>query len=180
MQFKIRRPTLGAIVYDDADGARVDSILVDVVGDLRRAGVRLSGAVQRNSDGGDRSRCDMRLEDLGSGRLIEISERRGPEARGCRLNHLALEDAVGLATASIEAGADLLIVNKFGKREAEGRGFLPLVGMAIERSAAVLIAVSASNIAAWNDFSAGLDERLPADRDAVRNWCGRLLTLATA
>ncbi|MBU2583129.1 MAG: DUF2478 domain-containing protein [Alphaproteobacteria bacterium] len=170
----IQRPTIGTIVYDDADGPRVDSILAEVVCELRRSGVRLAGAVQHNSDGGDRSCCDMRLEDLGTGRLIEISERRGPEARGCRLNHLALEDAVGLATASIEAGADLLIVNKFGKREADGRGFLPLVGMAIERSTAVLIAVSASNIAAWNDFAAGLDERLPVDMEAARNWCRSL------
>jgi hypothetical protein len=57
---------------------------------------------------------------LPEGAILRISQVLGPQARGCRLVPAALETAVVLVVAGLSCGADLLIVNKFGKHEAEG------------------------------------------------------------
>lgn len=100
---------LGAIVYSAEQSAAADAVLTSVARVLAGAEYRLAGAVQHNPSRPDRCRCDMVLEDLATGELIAISEDRGPEARGCRLNPAALEQLVGAAAASLERGADLLI-----------------------------------------------------------------------
>jgi nucleoside-triphosphatase THEP1 len=128
---------LGAIVYG-AEQAAADAVLTSVARVLAGLGTRLAGAVQHNPSRPDRCRCDMVLEDLATGEIIAISEDRGPEARGCRLNPAALEQLVGAAAASLERGADLLIVNRFGKREAEGRGFRAIIETAVTSGVPVL------------------------------------------
>ena len=168
-------PAIAVIVYEDAEGGRVDDVLEQVARMLRESGNRLAGAVQHNTEAGDRCRCDMTLEDLATGRRIDISEKRGPEARGCRLDSFALEDMVGRVTASLSNEAQLLIVNRYGKREAAGHGFRSAIEAAIEMRLPVLSAVSRTNLSAWAGFTASLDDRLPADTDAVLDWCERNL-----
>ena len=103
---------LGAIVYSAEQSAAADAVLTSVARVLAGLDTRLAGAVQHNPTRPDRCRCDMVLEDLATGEIIAISEDRGPEARGCRLNPAALEQLVGAAAASLERGADLLIINR--------------------------------------------------------------------
>lgn len=164
-------PKLAAVVYEAGRGGDGDGVLAEVARALRGSGLRLAGAVQHNRPAPDRCRCDMVLEDLASAVTVEISENRGPEARGCRLNPAALEEIVGLAGTAVEHGAQLLIVNKFGKREAEGRGFRQVIEQAIERGTPVLVAVSAENLAAWAAFADGFDARLPFDAQLITAWC---------
>ncbi len=167
-------PRLAAILYGEGEGPRIDDLLVEIVAALRSRDFQLAGAIQHNTDGGDRCRCDMTLEDLSSGHRIDISERRGPEARGCRLDSFALEESVGLVTHSLSDGRDLLVVNRFGKREAEGHGFRQAIEKAMELGVPVLVAVSVSQQAAWEKFTAPFAERLPADASDVVSWCERL------
>ena len=54
---------------------------------------------------------------------LRISQDRGKWARGCRLDAGSLELAVAQVASALDVGADLMIINKFGKHEAEGRGF---------------------------------------------------------
>ncbi len=169
------QPILGALVYDTGSGGAADILLADTTRTLTSRGFRLAGAIQHNIAGDDGCLCDMTLEDLTSGSLISISEKRGPLARGCRLDTAALEHVVGLATGAVEGGADMLIVNKFGKREAEGHGLRQVIEAAVGRGIPVLVAVSAGNLAAWNDFTGGLDTRLPLDPQYVATWCADVL-----
>lgn len=162
---------IAAVVFYASEGAHADTLLKDVADGLKSGGARLAGAVQHNTHNGDRCRCDMTLEDLTSGRLVKISEDRGPEARGCRLDSSALEEIVGLVSASLEASPDIVIINKFGKREAEGSGFRSTIEQALEAGIPVVVAVNAANIDAWNFFTGGLDVRLPPDRKAIGAWC---------
>ena len=163
-------PALAAIVYAEGDGPRVDNLLAEVSRALRLSGTRLAGAGQHNTDGGDRCRCDMTLEDLSSGRRVDISEKRGPEARGCRLDSFALEEVVGLVGASLATDPELVILNRFGKREADGAGFRPVIEDALARGVAVLVAVSKGNVAAWDTFAAALDRKLDIDAVSVIEW----------
>lgn len=182
MSLRIEDPALGsggavpiaAVIYGQGDGARADTVLSAVADELASQGMRLSGAVQFNTHNGDRCRCDMMLKDLATGRRVEISEFRGPEARGCRLNPVALEEIVGHVCASLEHGADLLIINKFGKREAEGRGFRQPIELALSYGIPVLVAVNEEHLHDWRSFADGLDCMLPLDAIEILCWCANI------
>lgn len=145
---------LTAIRYET--GAEIENLLAGVADDMKTCGYRLAGFVLRGSASESRSNRDMVLEDLATGRLFNIAEDRGPGARGCKLDVSALLTAGELAAAAIESGADMLILNKFGKTEHEGGGLRPLIGRAIDLGVPVLIAVPQRNWASWEDFSDGL------------------------
>lgn len=148
-----------------------DGLLGDVARILAARGWPLAGAVQINTDAGPSRSCHMDLEVLSGARRIRISQDLGAHARGCRLDADALETAVAMAEWVLERGAALVIVNKFGKQELEGRGFRPLIGQALAAGVPVLTAVSGAKRAGFDQFHGGLGTELPADREAVLGWC---------
>lgn len=157
-----------------AEHGACDRLLWAAAEALNGRGWRLAGAVQINSDSGDGLASDMDLLVLGGERRLRISQNLGAHARGCRLDPDALETAVGLAERALDAGARLLIVNKFGKQEADGRGFRPLIGRALSEGVPVLTAVNAGHRAGFEAFAEGMGAELPARLEDVLAWCGRI------
>lgn len=146
-----------------------DRFLADLVADLAAAGLRLAGTVQTNPLQQGRARCDMDLRVLPDGPVLRISEERGELARGCRLDTDALEQAVVEVAGRLD-GADLLVLNKFGKHEAEGRGLVTVIAAALERGLPVLVGVNGLNLPALRAFAGDFLVELPPDRRAVRAW----------
>ena len=163
-----------------AAGARLDAVLAGVAATLIAEGWMLAGALGEAPEE-DAEKCApapparMMLRLLPEGQLLLISQALGAHAAGCRLDTQALEGAVGLAEAALDvmpgARPALLIVNRFGKTEAAGRGFRPLIGRALAEDIPVLIAVSAANMAAFLAFTEGYGKPLPADIGQVLAWC---------
>jgi len=163
-----------ALVYTDSEAA--DQALRTIALTLLERGCRLAGLVQHNTPRPGRSRCDMMLEELSSGALLGISQDRGPLARGCALDVGQLLQAMQIVRAGLGQRPDLVILNKFGKTEAEGAGFRPLIGEALEAGLPLLIAVPWRNIESWRLFAGPLArelelEALPRDGEAL---CDRL------
>ncbi len=77
---------------------------------------------------------------------------------------------MGHAQARFDAGADAVIINKFGKHEAEGRGFRELIAAALEAEVPVLVGTNALNLPAFLDFTQGLAEALPPEPEALWDW----------
>ncbi len=150
-----------AIVY--ADKRRVDPIFGAVVDYLTGQGLKLAGYVQRAADGTDGEKCDVVLENIQSKERISISEKRGPLARGCKLDVGELLRAAMTAAQVLEQKPDLIVINKFGKTEAEGGGFRSLIVDSISRGVPVLIAVPDRNLESWNLFSDGLANNQPLE-----------------
>lgn len=130
---------------------------------------RLAGTVQRDVPRPDRTLCDMDLVVLPDGPVFRINQDRGEAARGCRLDGGALEEAV-VAVAARLAGAEALVVNKFGKLEAQGRGYVPLIAEAMARDLPVLVGVNGLNLPDLLAFCDGMAIALPADAHAVADW----------
>ncbi len=152
-----------------------DRLLADLARRLGDAGVPVAGAVQHNVETGDGTPCEMDLFVLAGGQTIRISQNLGPMSSGCRLDPVGLEKAVGLVEANLRAGTvRLLIVNKFGKQEAEGRGFRPAIGLALAEGVPVLTSVGRGNRAAFDAFTGGEAEPVPADPAAMLDWCRRV------
>jgi nucleoside-triphosphatase THEP1 len=146
-----------------------DLFLAQVVESLQGR-LRMSGTVQTNTARADRQKCDMDLRLLSSGEVLRISEDRGALARGCTLDTSVLAQAV-VATEAALPCADILIVNKFGKTEAEGGGFAPLIGAAICMDLPVLVGVNGLNLPAFEGFADGLATALPTNIPTVIDWC---------
>ena len=146
-----------------------DALLAEVVARIRARGMVPAGTVQTNPPCEGRDTCDMDVHVLPDGPVLRISQNLGAHARGCRLDSAALETAVAEAAARLD-GADLLVVNKFGKQEAEGRGFVPVIAAALDRGLPVLVGVNALNLPAFEVFAADLARPLPADPDAMALW----------
>lgn len=152
----------------------IDRELWDFAGRLQARGFNLAGVVQTNSERPGSQHCDMDVRVLPGGPVIRINQVLGEESRGCRLNPTALEEAVALVEAGLERSPDLLIINKFGKHEAEGRGFRPLIAEALARDVPVLLGVNGLNHAAFKEFSGGYAEEVAADATALAVWFEQL------
>lgn len=158
---------LGYLSLEEA--GETNRLLVEAAERLTQSGFALAGAVQINVPRTDRSRSDMMLQVLGSERLLKISVDNGAGAKGCRLDTSALEAAVMLVAAKMPQ-AQGLIVNKFGKQEAEGRGFAGLVTDALSRGLPVLCGVAPVQRAGFERFAEGLAVALPPDAKAIAAW----------
>lgn len=152
-----------------------DQVLAGVVARLADMGWSLAGVVQINTDHADPGRaCHMDLDVLQDRARIRISQDLGAMSRGCRLDPSALETAVGLVEAALQGGPRLLVVNKFGKQEIDGRGFRPVIGQAMAAGVPVLTTVSQGNLEGFQAFAEGLGQALPPDEGAVLDWVRRL------
>ena len=148
-----------------------DALLADVARALLAEGRRLAGVVQVNTIFDPARPCHMDLDVLTGGGRVRISQNLGPLAKGCRLDPSGLESAVGLVQAALEAAPSLLVINKFGKQELDGRGFRPLIGQALGMGVPVLTSVAPRNTPAFLEFAEGMAEALPPDEAAILAWC---------
>lgn len=153
------------------DDGQANVLLADLAATLRAEGVVLAGVVQVNEEVGEGRPCHMDLHILGRTESVRISQDLGPHSQGCRLNAAGLERAVGMVAAQMEAGAALLLVNRFGKQEAEGRGFRPLIGQALAAGMPVVIAVADGHIKRFEAFESGMGTQLHPSRDSVLAFC---------
>lgn len=159
------------IAYVTLQGrGRTDELIASAAERLTAKGLRLAGTVQSNHDRPDRKKCDMDLRVLPDGPTVRISEDRGELARGCILDSGALEQTVFEVERRLD-GADILIVNKFGKRESEGKGLAPVIAEALHRDIPVLVGVNGLNLAAFLAFAGEEIEGLATCPDIVTDWC---------
>ena len=148
----------------------VDRILAQTAAALMAAGLKLAGVVQTNSENCDIGLCDMDVRVLPDGPVFRISQSLGKEAKGCRLDPGALEQAVGAVAASLEDGPDLLIINKFGKHEADGRGFRPLIAEALARNIPVVLGVSKLSQRSFDEFTGGAATYIAPNEESLMAW----------
>jgi nucleoside-triphosphatase THEP1 len=147
-----------------------DALLTQAADRLLGKGMRVQGIVQINTHRPDCHKCDMDVRVLPDGPVIRISQSLGPEARGCRLDTAALEGAIHEVRRRVGDGAEVLILNKFGKHEAEGRGFRDLIAQALMNGIPVITAVSSLNLEAFLKFTDGFAVQIDAVEGAVCAW----------
>lgn len=159
------------IAYTMAPGrGDTDRILFQLAQRLIQAGLTPCGTVQINTERSDGHKCDMDVQVLPKGPVIRISQSLGKAARGCRLDPDALELSVALTEAALVAGADFLIVNKFGKHEAEGRGFRAAIATALEQGIPVLVGLNQLNKDAFLEYVGGVGRALDPQVDCLETW----------
>jgi hypothetical protein len=113
----------------------------------------------------------MYVKDLLGGDEIKISLDRGNEARGCRLDPDAFARIDAWVEHAVLERVDLLIINKFGKEEAHGRGLRPVIADTLIAEIPLVIGVSTQNLHAFLTFVGDSAARLRPDIEAITAWC---------
>lgn len=164
---------LAAIVYRPEDDA--DSLLRDFAIALIHKGHKLGGLVQRNEKNDQHQHAAMELIDLMTGRVFPISQ----AGRDCKLDPGALANAALAIGRALDAGVELVIVNKFSAQEAAGKGLRNELATAATTGLPVLTAVPEKTL--WRlaslHWRVGDDHGLPAHpdrrlvaRDIMAEW----------
>ena len=165
---KVPAPALAAIFCPT--GAVIDELLIDVAGQLRTEGAVVCGHVQRNFPDPVQGTSTLRVEDIATRLTVSIGQELGAWSRGCRLDPAALADVAGGLLQLLDGPVDLLILHRFGKDEAEGRGLRAVIEKACGAGVPVLTVVRPAHAGAWSDFAGGLATTLPAEAGPVLDW----------
>jgi nucleoside-triphosphatase THEP1 len=159
---------LAAVVYQL--GFQIDDFLTRVADLLRADQIDVGGVVQENARYAG-SCAVMTVVDLATRRRFRISQELGTQAMGCRLDSHGLADIAALLERSLTRGTEIVILNKFGRAEAEGHGLRAAIGRAIDAGIPVVTAVRPPYTEAWSTFHGRLATDLTPDLDVVLAWC---------
>jgi ABC-type sulfate/molybdate transport systems ATPase subunit len=159
---------LAAIVYTPDDD--VDTLLADFASARLRAGERIGGVVQRNLKDETGRSNGMHVVDLLTGHAISICQPLGAGAMACKLDPAGLAEASVAVTRALSEDVALIIVNKFSKQEADGRGLRNELAEAILAGGPVLTAVPVKCFDAWKEFTGDLGTTLFCAPHVIDAW----------
>jgi hypothetical protein len=157
---------LAALVYDrDQDP---DAVLREFAADLNGRGIRAVGLVQLGHHGLDAPQLSAVL--VHTGEQLRLFQDLGAGAKGCKLDIGQLLDAGTQVASAIDEGADIVIINRFGRQEREGKGLSYLIERALSSDIPVVIAVPSHRFAEWIAFADGMSVKLHCARESLDAW----------
>jgi nucleoside-triphosphatase THEP1 len=154
---------LAALVFGKPD--EPDRLLREFVQHLTSGGYRVVGLIQtRLGDGG------AAVTVLPTGETIPLAPTHATAS------HLSPPGPCDLAAAAaridtlIESGADLVIINRFGKLEAEGSGLVDEIARALRVDIPVVVAVPEFRFSEWLSFCRGMGVKLSCWNGSLQSW----------
>jgi nucleoside-triphosphatase THEP1 len=93
-----------------------------------------------------------------------------PQPVCCGLETRSLNELNDAVTADIRSGADVVIINRFGRLEVEGGGFVQAIATAAALDIPVIVAVPEGNFRSWIAYSGGMSVRLSCNRSNIESW----------
>jgi hypothetical protein len=160
---------LAAVIFDDD---AVDQVMAEALQAL--PGRRVLGYLQTRRDESDRDCSQIALTALHDGSRQVITQNLGRASQGCSLDPAALAQVAGLLQARLPEAPDLLVLNRFGKIEAEGGGMRAVLERALESGIPILLAVNRKHLPAWRAYCGDLAEELPCDAETIRAFALRV------
>lgn len=152
------------------DSAAAQALMQRFAEELSRAELRVAGLIQTSILDGATGRKRVALRDLATGKHYMISQDLGPGSVACNLD----SDALAMACASVERmardGADLIVISKFSKQEADRGGLADAFKAAISARIPILTAVSPFCVREWKSYAGPLAEFTPATIEGLRDW----------
>lgn len=154
-----------AVVYDDR--VSIDALLGAFAADLMRSGLHLAGVIQVPHEDGCGPRALSRVRDVATGELLPICRTVGGS---CRPDRARFERAASPIREGFRTGADLIVVSRFGRLEADGRGFGGEVRQSIATGQPLITAVRRGHVHRWFDFTGGVGTVLDAHLWVLHHW----------
>ena len=155
---------LAALVYEPHQDP--DAVLRSFAADLNARGRRVVGMVQA----GQCADSSLSAVLLHNGEKLLLAQDFDPAAKGCRLDLARLQNAGERIAEAMGQGADVVIINRFGKRERDGKGLGHLIERALDADIPVVIAVASDRFDDWIKFAGGMTVKLACEREALQQW----------
>lgn len=165
-------PALAAVVFEP--GQPVDAVIRAALEPW--ANRRILGWLQGHELDQGCDCNDIVLTAIHDGARRKITQNLGRESQGCRLDPAALAEVAGWLATDLAETPDLLVLNRFGKVEAEGAGLRPVLESAIAAGVPVLVPVNRKQLMFWRDYAGDLAVTLDCEEIAVRDWIGHALS----
>ncbi|WP_432784844.1 hypothetical protein AAEX37_01779 [Oligella sp. MSHR50489EDL] len=163
----MKNKPLAVIVFED-DGHEAVMTMWDAVAEIKNRKLKVGGLLnKKDGDGGYIGEVICSVND---DREYTILVNRGSGASGCRLDSVALAESSEVPREALDQGIDVLVINKFGVAEAEGRGLLAEMTRAASEGVPVLAAVHQKYADAWRSYSGDLGVELFPMVDEVMAW----------
>jgi hypothetical protein len=156
-------PVVGLVLRDDQSDT--ESLLQRFVARLTDAGTDVAGILQQ--PGGGR---EMVWTDITSGQVTVISQSLGKDSRGCRVDPAAVAVLSQKLRDDIGRRPALLVINRFGRLEAEGNGLAAEMLEAMAQTIPLLTSLAPTHRDAWDSRTGGIGTWLPADDQALWAW----------
>lgn len=149
-------------------------LLAEFATTLSARGWRIGGLTQEIIRGPDGYKREIRATELDSGRIVSLAQYKGDRDKesDCGFDTAALAETTQALRRAIENRADLIIVEKFSRREMEGAGLADEILAAMAEGIPTLTLVSAESLDEWQSFTGGLTDLLPTDENALWRWWG--------
>jgi nucleoside-triphosphatase THEP1 len=142
-------------------GPKAASLLASFAHDLSGTGTVVRGLIQK--PGG-------KLVDVASGRSYPILQNLGPGSKSCRVDPRGMAEASQTLRDAVTLGADLVVVNRFGKLEAHGQGLADEMLAVMVAGIPLLTVLNVEHLARWLDFTGGAGTLLMPERDSLDRW----------
>jgi nucleoside-triphosphatase THEP1 len=107
--------------------------------------------------------------DVSTDRRIPIS-RPVQNDGDCGLDVAALAGTSGIISKAIGDAVDLVVVEKFGEHEQNGKGLIDEILQTIVAGIPLLISVPEAALPAWQERTGELGDVLPFTEEAFRQW----------
>jgi len=159
---------LAAVVFENGD--KVNRLLADFAAGLAAEKVRLGGFIQISEDRGDCGCPDTYVLDLETGVRTKILQDLGAGSQGCRVDSSALAEIGQFVREALNRAPELVVFNRFGRLESEGKGLRDEIGMSVALDIPTLVAVSSRYLADWRAFVAELGDELACEPGDLASW----------
>ncbi|MFG1429477.1 DUF2478 domain-containing protein [Xanthobacter sp. V0B-10] len=172
------RPMILAV--QGADREVIQALLVEAARRLKAQGAHVIGVVEDMVPG--IAHQDVMLLDLVTGATNRLHQDLGPGSSGCSLDPEGLAAACAgvesaIAARLAQAGAEgedgagtVVVLSKFGRQEAEGRGLTAAFHAAVAAEFFILTSVSPTVAEEWGGFSGDMARLAPAELAEVEAW----------
>lgn len=139
----------------------------------RTSGIKVVGAIGEPHGLPDRTCGAGILRDIVSGEPYSIYLETAPVGTSCHIDIVGVERASAVVLDQVLT-ADIVLLSKFGKLEATGRGLTAVFEAGIAAGKPILTFVADKHIAAWQSFAPGAMS-LTLDEGMIDAWVKRAL-----
>lgn len=170
LAFPANDSTPAVLALKGTTGEEVRAVLVEAARRLTARGVRVAGVIEvpANVNGGP---CGhLALRDIASGAEFSLSQALGSGSTSCNLDTGGLAGACAAVERAIRDGAEIVILSKFGKQEAERGGLSDAFRAALLADLPIVTSVSPAVTEAWRAFAGPYAAEMPADIAALEAW----------
>jgi nucleoside-triphosphatase THEP1 len=162
------KPEPNPIAVVAGEGESVQSLFAAMARKWQSDGLRVAGLVAEPHALPDRSCTAGILRNVASGEPFAMYLETAPAGTSC---HLDADHVEAACTSILDQlrDADIVVLSKFGKLEAQGKGLWPAFRASLEAGKPVLTSVSAKHRDAWQAFAPEAD-LVDADEAALSAW----------